>query len=235
MKKADIRRKIVRGASDAVRIETAAAADANHEKFESAFWGSCANTWHEELKQFVYAKYIGLTVSYYKDPVFQQIGRAGFNLHGHSVLDIGGGPVSMLLKSYNFKRAVVVDPTRYPEWVYFRYDTARIESLQRRGEDIDLESRIIDLESQASNRQFDEAWIYNVLQHSDDPEKIIRNARKASRTLRLFEWIDIPAHEGHPHMLTADKLRAWLDAPGSVVELNEQGCVGRAFYGVFAS
>lgn len=222
MKKADIRRKIVRGASDAVRIETAAAADANHEKFESAFWGSCANTWHEELKQFVYAKHIGLTVSYYKDPVFPQIGRAGFNLHGHSVLDIGGGPVSMLLKSYNYNSPLVVDPTRYPDWVYDRYKVAGISAIVGRGEDID-------------RRGFDETWIYNVLQHTDDPEKIIHNARKASRTLRFFEWIDIPAHEGHPHMLTADKLRTWLDAPGSVVELNEQGCVGRAFYGVFAS
>ncbi len=80
---------------------------------------------------------------------------------------------------------------------------------------------------------WDEAWIYNVLQHTEDPEQVIGNARRAAMTVRLFEWIDIPPHEGHPHMLTEESLSGWLGHPGQVGELRESGCFGRAFYGVF--
>ena len=52
--------------------------------------------------------------------------------------------------------------------------------------------------------------------------------------LRIFEWIDIPAYEGHPHVLTKEKLDEWIDGDGYTVHLDTDGAVGRAYYGVFA-
>jgi hypothetical protein len=49
----------------------------------------------------------------------------------------------------------------------------------------------------------------------------------------LFEWIDVPAHEGHPHELTVAFFERLLGRGGNVARLNESGCVGRAFYGTF--
>ena len=52
--------------------------------------------------------------------------------------------------------------------------------------------------------------------------------------LRIFEWIDIPAHEGHPVELTKELLDSIIALPGSgTATLNESGCYGKAYYGVF--
>jgi hypothetical protein len=77
---------------------------------------------------------------------------------------------------------------------------------------------------------YDEAWIYNCLQHTDDPDQIIKNALKAAKTLRIFEWVDIPPHDGHPVELTKEKLDEWTGGLGQVITLAESGCFGKAYY-----
>jgi hypothetical protein len=69
--------------------------------------------------------------------------------------------------------------------------------------------------------------------HVEDPKKIIENAHVLAKTIRIFEWVDIQPYDGHPQTLTKAGLEESLGAPGFVAELNESGCVGRAFYGVF--
>jgi len=78
--------------------------------FESEYWGDCCNTYDEDQKHYVYAQYMGLDRQGYS-----------FNVHGKSIIDIGGGPTSMLLKTTNLKKGLVVDPLLYPEWTYARY------------------------------------------------------------------------------------------------------------------
>jgi hypothetical protein len=121
----------------------------------------------------------------------------------------------MLLKCVSLIEGLVVDPLAYPQWTVSRYATKNIRVQVGRGEDVDESG-------------WDEVWIYNCLQHTDDPERIIKNALKAASTLRLFEWIDIPPHDGHPVMLTKDLLDR-LDRTMKVwfADLNEAGCVGR--------
>jgi hypothetical protein len=186
------------------------------DSFERAFWGNCVNTYGEETKQLVYADRMQLAP--YHD------GRSiCIDLGGRTVIDIGGGPTSLLLKCKNLgEGSTVIDPTDYPEWVHARYREASIyERYGMKGEQLHL------------NENFDEAWIYNVLQHVDDPALIVANARRAAKIVRLFEWIDLPPHPGHPHMLTESMLSEALGGPGTVETMNESGCVGRAFYGVW--
>ena len=81
---------------------------------------------------------------------------------------------------------------------------------------------------------WDEAIIYNVLQHTESPEKVIAQARKAVNVIRLFEWIDRPATDGHLHILTEAQLNQWLGGEGKVENFTGQnGCYGKAYYGVF--
>jgi hypothetical protein len=182
--------------------------------FEKSFWGDCTNTKDEEDKQFVYANFMGL---------FSYLIGNKFMLGGKRVVDIGGGPVSMMLKSEGLKPgSVVVDPLGYPDWVIARYNAKGISYIQARGED---ECWVQDV--------YDEAWIYNCLQHVDDPAKIIDNAFKSAPVLRIFEWIDFPAYEGHPQALTKDLMEKWVGKVGHTVTLSESGCFGNAFYGVF--
>ena len=182
----------------------------NDLKFESEYWGDCTNTFDEDQKHYVYAKYMGLQREHFS-----------FNVFGKTILDIGGGPTSMLLKAKNLKEGLVCDPLKYPEWTKLRYLEKNINVKAIRGEDIIEEG-------------WDEVWIYNCLQHTDDPEKIIHNALKAAKILRIFEWVDIPPHEGHPQMITKEFLDKCLSKNGNTVELAENGCFGKAYYNTIA-
>jgi len=187
----------------------------NHER---EWWGNCANTLGEELKQLVYAEKMGLT--------FQEINEVPFviDLQGKKVLDIGGGPQSLLLKTINGNRAVF-DPCDYPDWVAQRYAAAGIHYEKPKAEDIPDE--VLD-------KSVDEIWIYNVLQHTDSPETIVRKARRIAKTVRIFEWINSEVNAMHPHSLTEEQLNEWLGGVGAVEQLNGiNGCHGKCYYGVF--
>ena len=176
--------------------------------FESQYWGDCCNTFDEDQKHYVYARFMGL----------DRVGYS-FNVNGRSVIDIGGGPTSMLLKTKNLGRALVVDPLQYPQWTYARYEAHGVECLGMRGEDVVVGG-------------FDECWIYNCLQHTDDPALIIRNALRSARTLRIFEWVDIEPHDGHPQMITKKMLDESIGREGKLVHLAESGCFGLAYFNI---
>lgn len=177
--------------------------------FERQFWGDCCNTFSEDQKHYVYARFLELIPRGYH-----------FETAGKRILDIGGGPTSMLLKCVSLLEGLVVDPISYPQWTVARYATKNIRVKVGRGEDVDESG-------------WDEVWIYNCLQHTEDPERIIKNALAAAPVLRLFEWIDIPPHEGHPVALTKDLLDGWIGNEGIVADLNEAGCVGRGYGNVY--
>lgn len=145
-----------------------------------------------------------------------------FDLMGRSVIDIGGGPVSLLLKCINFSWATVVDPAQWPAWVHSRYATAGIGYRQQEAENLEVANA-------------DEAWIYNCLAHVRDPKLIIEKAREHARTIRIFEWLEDEPRPGHPQTLHADDLDEWLGGKGFSAYVNENGAVGLAYYGVFAT
>lgn len=179
---------------------------------EAGWWGDCGNSFHEEQKQIVCAIRMSLI------PLWDVGHPPAFDLEGRSVLDVGGGPVSLLLKCVNRGPAcIVIDPTAYPAWTHFRYHGCGIEHGVMRGEDFDRTG-------------YDEAWCYNVLQHVDDPERIAVNMRAAAPHVRVFEWIDMPAYPGHPQSLTEADLNRWFDTTGTVEDLDDYGAVGRAWY-----
>ena len=188
-----------------------------HQEWEKDWHGNCVNSLNEELKQLVYAKRMGLKMTHNNKTPYL------FKLGGVSVLDIGGGPYSLLLKCEDFSRAVVADPCAYPEWVYMRYESADIGTMQLAGEELD----------QLSLYTFDEIWIYNVLQHTMSPETIIKNALSLGKIVRLFEWIETGTAKGHPNDLNETDLNKWLGGIGKIEQLSEGGCVGKAYYGVF--
>jgi hypothetical protein len=185
--------------------------------FEREFWGNCTNTLAEEYKHFVYAPFMGLNAD---TNVFSINVTASDPL---SILDMGGGPASMLLKTHPLRRGVVWDPIAFPDWVRLRYADRNIELVTKNGEDLDQHG-------------FDEVWIYNCLQHTIDPETIVKKCMRAAKVIRIFEWINIEPYLGHPHKLTAAELNAWTSARnglskrGTVQSFNgENGCFGEAY------
>jgi glycosyltransferase involved in cell wall biosynthesis len=184
------------------------------QKWEISWWGDCANTYYEEVKQLNYAPLMGLDEYKKKD------GRTyhNFDLRGKRVLDIGGGPVSLLLKCVNFSKGVVVDPGDYPQWVRDRYKLHNIKFINIPAEDI-------------ADGDFDEVWIYNVLQHTRDPEQIIKNAIKIGKIVRIFEWVNTGIHKGHIHNLTTEFLSKYF--VGTSKKFKKYGLYGEAFIGIY--
>jgi hypothetical protein len=181
--------------------------------WEAEWHGNCINSYWEETKQLVYAKKMGLKPEMIngKYPVY--------NMNGVSVLDVGGGAYSMLLKCVNVT-GVVIDPCDYPSWVYKRYEEAGIKVYKEMGETkLDI--------------QVDECWVYNCLQHTKNPEMVIKNVLSYCKILRLFEWIENGISEGHLHNLKEKELNKWLGGYGKVDDLNENGCVGKCYNGIF--
>lgn len=193
--------------------------DAQHD--EQGWWDTCANTYWEETKQLVYARHMGI--------MFQTDERGPYliELGDKAVLDIGGGPVSMLLKASKNSRRTVADPCDYPAWVGERYKAQGIDYERIKGEDIDTITKDVN---------YDEVWLYNCLQHVDDPQKIIDNALAALKSggvFRIFEWINMPTNTAHPHSLTKEQLDEWIGQSGGTAHLSEAGCFGDAYFGAF--
>lgn len=184
-------------------------------EWEGRWWNNCVNTLREEFLQFSYAKRMGLETFY--------DGRSPYNIDmkGKSVLDIGGGPISLLLKCQNV-RGYVADPCYFPFWVGERYRAAGINYTVVKGEDV-----------KTRHREFDEVWIYNVLQHTVSPTEVLINAMHSGKIIRIFEWIDAGISPGHPHELKEELLNEWLGGKGTVEMINEHGAVGKCYYGVF--
>lgn len=187
-------------------------------EWERQWHGDCANTHNEETKQYIYARYMVLD-EYLTD----FYGRKGWDFGDKTILDCGSGPCSILLKSkaaYRF----CIDPCNFPDWVLWRYAECGIVFINEQAEN----SRAF-----TEGRVFDEILLYNCLQHTDNPEKIISNLLATSKIIRVFEWIDTGVSDGHLHNLTQEKMDAWLGAEGKVAYINEYPVVGRAYYGIF--
>jgi len=186
-----------------------------HQEYEKSWWGDCGNTYGEEEKQLIYAKYMGLK--------FFHNGKSPYNidLKGKSVTDIGGGPVSMLIKCVNKGHCSVIDPCDYRKWVSDRYKACGIDYYKQPAEIVKI------------MHSTDEVWCYNVLQHTKDPGLIIENMKSYGKIIRLFEWVDTKQTLGHPHILNKEQLDKWLGGSGQTVDLKLRTLKGRGYYGVF--
>lgn len=182
--------------------------------YEKESWGNSVylnNALGEIYKQNYYAECMGL---------IETMNVFDLDLDGKSVLDVGCGPVSMLLRSKNFKRAVGVEPIMYSDDMLDIYKSHNITLYNIPAEEMDF-----------GDGEFDEVWMYNVLQHVYNPYSIIEKLIKYGKRVRIYEWIDIPAHEGHPHCLTENFFVVSMNLSKTdykIVNPNDDRLVGKA-------
>jgi glycosyltransferase involved in cell wall biosynthesis len=187
---------------------------------EATFWRAPSNMSYGQVKQQGYVDMLGLG----------EYGRcARYDLKGKSILDIGGGPCSLLLRCHNYGKVTVLDPCEFETWVYERYKSAKINIVKTSAEDW------------IPDGFYDEVWCYNVLQHVRDPQKIIDMMKRTAKKIRVFEWIDTPIDTGHPWSFTTEQLDKMFGQKGTGRNINEQDFLyqflhtteARAYYGVF--
>ena len=181
-------------------------------EYLTQYYGNCNNTYKEEEKHYLYGKLMGL-----------QLSGDRFILPNVRVLDIGGGPVSLLLKCEGLTKGRVLDPIDFPDWTKDRYKSCGIDVTIGIGEDHVFEG-------------YDEVWIYNMLGFVDDPETLVENAFKSANKVRVFEWIE-QDKDRLRKKFTEEYLNELFavteEENGKVVELKQKGCYGTAYYGVF--
>lgn len=189
-------------------------------KWESDWWGNCGNTFGEKFKQLIYFAKMGLFWEIDVNDGSRLWLKIPENL---AICDIGGGPDSALLQTRSL-RGTVVDPCEYPQWTKDRYEACGVQLVKMKGEDIPVED---------PQWRFDEVWIYNCLQHVEDPEKIINNAKKISRLIRVFEPIKTKIGPGHPHSFTEEWLNEKFGGKGKVEDMAQNGFFGTGYFGAF--
>ncbi len=145
-----------------------------------------------------------------------------YDLQGKSVVDIAGGPVSLLLRCKNYSRAFVVDPGDFPDYISDRYKANNIEWVKLPAEQFEYPTYV------------DEVWFYNALQHVYDPFVILDKAKKNSDIIRLCEGLGTAVSINHPQTLTEPELEAILGV-GQITypEDPSPSPRGRFFHGVF--
>lgn len=187
---------------------------------ELAFWLSPGAELGEQLKQLTYAPLLGLN--------FEHDGNSPYviNKPQMSIIDIGGGPVSLLLKTEAATKTVI-DPCNYPAWVRDRYKQNGVHWIKDVAETYQPELA----------ETADEVWLYNVLQHTTDPQKIFENVLqylKVGGVFRFFDWVETGTNVAHPISLTADDISRSMVAAGftdvvvKTAELRENGAYGKA-------
>ena len=197
------------------------------QKHEAEYWGNCLGmrAWGEFVKQEMYGREMGVFDAYGD-------GAGELELRSKSVLDVGGGPVSMTLRCYGATNLTVVDPCTWPNSVARRYSNYGITFVSGAGEDLH--------QLTLPQQRYDEVWLYNVLQHVREPEQVVKNALARvtpGGVFRTFEWCYIPADDCHPHVLTPEKMLTWLRGTRilqvKMPHLKEFWSDATAFVGIF--
>jgi 2-polyprenyl-3-methyl-5-hydroxy-6-metoxy-1,4-benzoquinol methylase len=171
------------------------------------------NEYNENTKQYIYARKMGLDE--FKTNYYNII---GWDFKDKKVLDMGGSGNSMLLKAKGDR--TVIDPIKPPNWMLERYKEAGIKFVNQKGED-------------KIKGEYDIGIIYNVLQHTENPIKILKNMLECCKEVRIFEWIEADISEGHIQNLKEEDLNKWLGGIGKVEYLREFPAVGKVYYGIF--
>lgn len=150
---------------------------------------------HEHVQRGYYAGLLGI----------------GYGPVPESVTDIGCGPESLLLTAPARGTMVAVDPTAFLAEDEARYAAHGIQRAVMPAEDY-------------VGPQTEEVWMYNCLQHTIDPRKVLAvvTAHAAVR-VRIFEWTHVPTDGLHLHTLSEGMLIQALKSGGFAMERETLG------------
>lgn len=151
------------------------------------------------------------------------------NFRGLKVLDVGGGPSSILLRSNKnhselhdgFSEGVVIDPVKISEHQKLRYEYFGVRFIQDMAENIT---------KYYSENYFDECFIYNCLQHVEDPIRILDGITKVSKKIRIAEPIHIPTDKCHLHTFTEEYFANYFDNDKWEIEMQNIVTIGVRHY-----
>jgi len=159
--------------------------------------------------------------------IFDYLGINKEDLKNKSVLEIGPAFYPALF-SVQTKESHVIEPLfdQFPEEIKNIYNFKKINVFKNMAEELDK-----------LNIKVDEIWIFNLLQHVQDPEKILINSYSVSSVVRIFEPIDWPTDICHPHTFSKKffedifpKTNFKVHIGGSIKNFHDANCIYGTIY-----
>lgn len=143
------------------------------------------------------------------------------DLKGKSIIEIGPARISSLLFCRNFSKSYIIEPTIY-ENVEHLYTDSNIVLVRERAENFDFPT-------------VDEVWLFNLLQHVQDPDLIVKKCKDAANIVRFFEPIELDTDMLHPFSFSRqDFVEYFGDCVTDYVSIGESNFhQARCVYGVF--
>ena len=137
----------------------------------------------------------------------------GLDQTNKTILDIGGGPHSILLDCNDFTEGVIVDPIDYRQ---------TFEGLEEVFGKCNIDFVPTEMENYDSKgKTFDEIWCYNVLPHADDEKEFFDSLLKCCKPgtiIKITEPINLLPYEGHPLYVTPDTFNYLKDRCSNVIK-----------------
>lgn len=138
-----------------------------------------------------YEKY-KIAYSYY----FEYLNIDNLNLKQKSVIEIGCARISSLFFCNNYSTSYVIEPTYYPEANQY-YEGKNIVKIHDQAEKCNFPKA-------------DEVWLFNVLDHVQNPDLIVNKAKQNSKIIRFFEPIDCGTNLEHPFSFTLNDYKKYF-------------------------
>lgn len=118
------------------------------------------------------------------------------DLKGKSILEIGPADYPALGFCINGKNCEIIEPMPSSILKEIIGSKSNDYTILNRGNNT---AEFILIEANSRNHQWDEIWMFNLLQHVIDPDIIIAQAKYAAKTIRFFEPINMGTNDCHLH------------------------------------
>lgn len=159
-----------------------------------------------------------VSIPKYKDSYRQYFEWLGIeqDLKGKSIIEIGCAHIPALYFCENYSPSIIVEPM--PSSILRELVCEMNEREGLSPPDIYLANDVVEMLSNDLMKGRSEVWLFNVLQHVLDPDKVIENCKAWAKTIRFFEPVDQPISDCHPHAPTQADFKRWF---GDVAKLYE--------------
>jgi len=145
------------------------------------------------------------------------------DLKGKKIMEIGPGRISGLLFCENYSKSYIIEPTEYEDIDYL-YEGKNLEIIKKTVEETDLP-------------EVDEVWIFNLLQHVQNPDLLVSKCKEVSKIIRFFEPIDLPTNLEHPFTFSKNDFITYFGS--CVTDYEPSGIPGfhgaRCVYGIYSN
>lgn len=115
-----------------------------------------------------------------------------FSVLNKKILEIGPGVYACLLFCNNIKNCAIIESMEFPKNIQKIYKEKGIKIYQNPVENLNFKA------------EFDEVWVFNVMQHIWNPNVFIEKLKNCSNKILFFEPINTELNEEHVYSYTKE-------------------------------